>query len=152
MLVRLLGTVDAVGDSGDVSIPGVRRRSVLATLALRPGELVSVDRIVDAVWGDDPPATARNTVQVHVAFLRRALGVPGVITGRAPGYVLSLPPPATDVVAVEDLLARAAVAPGPAERLPLLRRLRPTGGPRRSPASGSRPTWLATHSSWTSFG
>lgn len=120
MLIRLLGNVDALGDEGEVPIRGERRRSVLAALALRPGELVSVDRIVDAVWGEDPPATARNTIQVHVGYLRRTLGAPEVIAGRAPGYVLSLPGPATDVAVVDDLLARATVAAGPAERLPLL--------------------------------
>lgn len=119
MLVRMLGNVDIEHQGREIVIPGERRSSVLATLALHPGELVSVDKIVDAVWGDAPPVTARNTIQSHIAFLRKVIGIPHAIVNRQPGYVLSLPAPATDLTVVEALIARADRATGSAERVPL---------------------------------
>ncbi len=104
-----------------LGVPGARRRSVLATLALRAGEVVSVERIVDAVWDEAPPATARNTVQAHVAALRKFMGVPDCLVSRAPGYVLSLPESGTDLTVVQGLLVKAEKTMTPAERLPLLR-------------------------------
>src|SRR3954454_21331766 len=106
MQFRVLGSVDILGDDGVVPVPGMRRRSVLATLALRAGEGVSIDKIVDAVWDEAPPATARNTVQAHVSALRKIAGAPEVITAKPPGYVLTAPPPATDLVAVHALIGR----------------------------------------------
>jgi DNA-binding SARP family transcriptional activator len=76
MQLRILGCVDIARGSQVLSVPGARRRSVLATLALRAGEVVSVERIVDAVWDERPPATARNTVQAHVTALRKFMGAP----------------------------------------------------------------------------
>lgn len=120
MLVRLLGRVDVTGAAGAPPIEGERRLSVLACLALQVGELVTVDRIVDAVWGDRPPATARNTIQSHVTYLRRATEAPDAFVNRSGGYVLMLEPPGTDVALVDGLLARAARTEVPAERLDLL--------------------------------
>ena len=51
---------------------------MLALLALRAGEVVSRDALVDALWGDDPPATAVKTLQGHVARVRRALEAAGM--------------------------------------------------------------------------
>jgi DNA-binding SARP family transcriptional activator len=121
MQLRVLGCVDIVRNDQVSSVPGARRRSVLATLALRPDEVVSFERIIDAVWAEAPPATARNTVQAHVAALRKLIGVPGCLVNRSPGYILSLPEPSTDLAAVRGLLARAKMVTNPIERLPLLR-------------------------------
>ena len=55
-------------------VSGLRRAAVLATLALHPGQVVSTDRLVDAVWGDRAPPTAATTLQNHVSYLRRLLG------------------------------------------------------------------------------
>lgn len=119
MLIRLLGPVGLLDHGTTISLPGERRLSLLACLALQHGEQVSVDRLVDAVWGEDPPATARNTIQSHVAYLRKALGG-AVLVHRPPGYVLTLEQPATDVAVVDTLLTRVREADTPAERLPLL--------------------------------
>ena len=70
--VGLLGPLEVAGPDGQVRIGGAKERSVLALLALRSGEVVSRDALVDALWGDDPPATAVKTLQGHVA--RRRLG------------------------------------------------------------------------------
>ncbi|WP_436501969.1 AfsR/SARP family transcriptional regulator [Actinokineospora sp. HUAS TT18] len=59
---------------------------MLAALALDPGRVVSTEALVDAIWADDPPDTARSLIQTYVWTLRRALGE--VIETRPPGYVL----------------------------------------------------------------
>ncbi|MGA4729815.1 BTAD domain-containing putative transcriptional regulator [Micromonospora taraxaci] len=102
--VRLLGPVEVVVADGPQAVNGLRRRAVLATLALHAGRVVSVDRLIDVVWGDDLPATAANTLQRHVSYLRGVLGEPGSIVARQPGYVLDTGPESTDVQAAERLL------------------------------------------------
>lgn len=124
MRVRLLGPVDAVDDHGvPLPVPGQRRRSVLAALALRPGEPVSPDKLIDTVW-DEPPGTARNTVQAHVAALRRALGGASSLTYRPPGYVLALEAPGTDAAEAQALAERARRSVEPEERIGLLTQAR----------------------------
>lgn len=122
MQLRVLGCMEVAQDGLAIPIQGARRRSVLATLALNPGEIISVEKIIDAVWGQTPPATARNTVQSHMSALRKLVGDPGSIVNRKPGYQILLPELGTDVLFVQKLLAQAGEATGPADRLPLLRR------------------------------
>jgi predicted ATPase/DNA-binding SARP family transcriptional activator len=74
------------GETG-LPVPSPMPRALLALLALRPGAPVSVDEIVDALWGDVPPESARNTVQVYVSSLRRTLGRGAIISGPG-GYRL----------------------------------------------------------------
>ncbi|GAA3228387.1 BTAD domain-containing putative transcriptional regulator [Actinocorallia longicatena] len=115
VVVRLLGTVDVTVGGVVRPTPGLRRKAVLARLALRPGEVVSVDQLIDAVWGDRFPATAQNTLQSNVSYLRRILAVPDVITARAPGYALTNA--ATDLLQAERLIEESRAETGPAERL-----------------------------------
>jgi DNA-binding SARP family transcriptional activator len=70
MQVRLLGPVDVVADGGPRPVPGLRRMAVLATLALRCGEVVSTGQLADVVWGEAAPTTAVNTLQSHAALFR----------------------------------------------------------------------------------
>jgi hypothetical protein len=84
MQVRLLGPVDVVVDGGPWPVPGLRRMAVLATLAPRCGEVVSTGHLADVVWGEAAPATAVNTLQSHVSFLRRILGSKAAIRARPP--------------------------------------------------------------------
>ncbi len=107
MRVRLLGPVEVVVADGPQLVNGVRRKAVLATLALQLGRVVSVDRLIDVVWGEAPPATATNTLQRHISYLRGVLGEPGSIVVRPPGYVLNTGPESTDVQAAERLLELA---------------------------------------------
>ncbi|MGH3016433.1 MAG: AfsR/SARP family transcriptional regulator, partial [Gaiellaceae bacterium] len=74
---------------------GPKPRALLASLALEAGRVVSVDRLVEALWPGDPPETAAHAVQVYVSQLRKALGP--VLTTRAPGYELELAPEHIDV-------------------------------------------------------
>ncbi len=102
--VRLLGPIDVVRSSVPHAFPGLRRKSVLAVLALHSGEMVSAGRLIDLVWGDDQPATAANTLQRHISYLRRVLPSRDMILSRPPGYRLDIPPVATDVTRATRLI------------------------------------------------
>ena len=111
---RVLGPLEVIRDDQVVAIGGAKRRGVLAMLVLEAGRVVSIDRLVDGVWGDEPPETAVTALHGHVSHLRRAIG-PALVT-KAPGYVLEVDPDAVDTHRFESLLerARAATAAGDA--------------------------------------
>ncbi len=105
MEFRLLGPLEVLDDAGDaVALGGRRPRAVLALLLLSPNRAVSVERLIDAVWGEDPPANARSTLQVHVHALRKALGADRIVT-RAPGYLARVEPGELDAERFEQLVA-----------------------------------------------
>src|SRR5689334_19303835 len=108
MQVRLLGPVDIVAGGEPRQVHGLRRKAVLAALALHGGEIVSIGQLIDIVWGGPVPATAASTLQRHVSYLRRALGSRDVIRARSPGYFLHLGGNDTDVRLAEKLLRRGA--------------------------------------------
>ncbi|MGH3506348.1 MAG: AfsR/SARP family transcriptional regulator, partial [Nocardioidaceae bacterium] len=72
--VHVLGPLRLVVDDVPRAVPGVRRRILLALLATARGQTVSVDTIVDALWGESPPRAARESLQSHVSRLRGQLG------------------------------------------------------------------------------
>ncbi|HKT02538.1 MAG TPA: BTAD domain-containing putative transcriptional regulator, partial [Rugosimonospora sp.] len=109
MQVRLLGPVDVVLDGVPRPVPGLRRRAILAMLALRRGEVVSTDRLIDTVWSDGAPSTL-NTIQANVSHLRGVLGTRTAILARAPGYVLAGAGEPTDVELAEQLIEQATGA------------------------------------------
>jgi predicted ATPase/DNA-binding SARP family transcriptional activator len=115
---RILGPLAVEDARRPVTIAGRKQRAVLALLLLRANTIVSRDQLVDALWGDEPPDTARNTVQVFVADLRRALRAVDLdpIVTRAPGYSISVEPGELDLDVFERLAAegRAALADGDA--------------------------------------
>jgi DNA-binding SARP family transcriptional activator/tetratricopeptide (TPR) repeat protein len=113
MHVRLLGPVDVVVDGGARPVHGVRRRAVLAALALHGGEVVSTSRLAGAVWGETAPPTAVNTLQSHVSYLRNVLGSKAAILARPPGYVLDLGGDHTDVQLAERLLRQGTQSADP---------------------------------------
>ncbi|GAA3297772.1 hypothetical protein GCM10020218_083950 [Dactylosporangium vinaceum] len=123
MHIRLLGPVGIAGGGELRTVAGERRTTVLAVLALAHGEVVSTDRLIDAVWGADPPATAQNTLQQHVSYLRRALGDAGTIAARPPGYVLTVAGGGdpTDAARADRLIRATADTDDPRERVRLLR-------------------------------
>src|SRR5213079_2586582 len=86
---RILGPLEVVAPDGPVPLGGAKQRALLAVLLLRANEVVSTDRLIDAIWGEEPPETAAKALQVHVSQLRKALG-PDVIRTQAPGYALEL--------------------------------------------------------------
>jgi DNA-binding SARP family transcriptional activator len=103
-LIRLLGPVDMRVNGVVRMVSGLRRKAVLAELALNAGEVVSTNRLIDVVWGDRAPLTATNTLQSHVSHLRRLLGVKDAIRWQAPGYLLELPGEATDLAIAQRLI------------------------------------------------
>ncbi len=115
MRVRLLGPVDIVVDGEVRLVRGLRRKAVLATLALHGGQVVSNDRLADAVWGRTAPLTSLNTLQSHVSYVRTLLGGQAAILARAPGYVLELGDDGTDVRLAERLLRQGTQAADPVQ-------------------------------------
>jgi predicted ATPase/DNA-binding SARP family transcriptional activator len=111
--VRLLGSIDVTAGGVARQVPGLRRKAVLAALALCADQIVGTDRLADIVWGGRAPATAQNTLQSHVSYLRRVLGSRAAILARAPGYVLDLGDDATDVAVAERLIRQAAQSADP---------------------------------------
>jgi DNA-binding SARP family transcriptional activator len=71
---RILGSLEALDGERVMVLGGGRQRGVLAILLIHRGKVVSVDRIVDLLWGERPPETAAKTVQVYVSRLRKELG------------------------------------------------------------------------------
>jgi predicted ATPase/DNA-binding SARP family transcriptional activator len=116
--ISLLGSLEVVDDSGTaVVVSGAKLRALLAILALRAGQVVSADRLVSDLWGDEPPAAAINSLQVLVSKLRRAMP-PGTVATRAPGYLLDVPADTVDVSRFARFVreGRAASAAGEFER------------------------------------
>ena len=69
---RILGSVEAVGDDGSLALGAPKQRALLALLLLNANTVVSRDRLVDALWGAEPPRSAVSSLQVYVHGLRRA--------------------------------------------------------------------------------
>ena len=105
---RILGPLEAEDGGRLVPLGGTRQRAVLAILLLRRGEVVSVDRLVDELWGERPPDTATKTVQVYVSRLRKELGQ-GVVLTRGGGYMLD-GEPELDAERFERLTAEGSEA------------------------------------------
>ncbi len=71
---RLLGPFEVTGGDGRIIDLGPRKqRAVLAVLALEPGRIVSLDRLIDELWADEPPSSATATLQSYVSNLRKVL-------------------------------------------------------------------------------
>jgi len=88
-----------------VTPAGPKQRALLALLLLHPDEVVSVDRLIDGLWGEEPPATAASALRVHVAQLRKVLSGNGAtrLATRSPGYVLEVDRDLVDVHRFERL-------------------------------------------------
>jgi DNA-binding SARP family transcriptional activator len=107
MEFRILGPLEVVEDGRAVPLGGSKQRSLLALLLLMPNRPVSVDRLVDALWSGDPPATAANALQYHVSQLRKALGDGAAIVTQEPGYLIQLDAEQLDLLRFEQLVAES---------------------------------------------
>lgn len=112
-VLRAFGGVGLVGPSGPIDLGGPKQRAVLALLLLEPGVVVPLGRIVDRVWGDEPPPRAEVSVRGYVSNLRKALASAGlagddVIQFRDRGYVLQVPPGAIDLHRFDRLIEDVA--------------------------------------------
>lgn len=119
--MRILGPVDVTVGGVPRVVRGLRRKAVLAVLALRSAEIVSVDRLTEVVWGDEAPRTAANTLQSHVSYLRGVLGHRTAIAARPPGYVLDIGADATDLWVAQRLIDEATGSRDPNVRAAHLR-------------------------------
>src|SRR5438874_13927 len=109
MEFRILGSIEVVGEDGPVPLGAPKQRSLLAFLLLNANTVVSRDRLVDALWGAEPPRSAVSSLQVYVHGLRRALGDER-IERHGTGYRLHLDPSALDLSRFERLVDRAVAA------------------------------------------
>jgi predicted ATPase/DNA-binding SARP family transcriptional activator len=104
---RILGPVEARSDGGRIDLGRPKQRALLAALLLRSGTAVPRDALVDALWGEEPPASAVQSLQVYVHGLRKALGTERIET-RGTSYRIVLQPGELDLERFQALVARAA--------------------------------------------
>ncbi|MFC7246634.1 BTAD domain-containing putative transcriptional regulator [Catellatospora aurea] len=108
--VRILGPIEAAGLDGPAALSGARQRVLLAVLAVHAGTVVHQSRLIDALWGWDPPRTAVKTLHSHIARVRQALdacGLPAALHTRHAGYVLDIPATEVDAHLFESRVAAA---------------------------------------------
>ena len=120
---RLLGPLEVLVEGRPLSLGGTRQRTLLVLLLLRANEAVSRDRLIDDLWGSEPPATVANALAALVARLRRLLP-PGLLHTAAGGYELRVEPDAIDLHRFERLVEeghRALAAGEPNRAAELLR-------------------------------
>ena len=114
---RILGPLDVEGAG---ALGGPRPRALLLTLLLAPNETVSPERLIDAVWPEDPPESARHALQVYLSTLRKAVGRERIVTEPA-GYRIAVAEDELDALAFRrlvgegDLEAALALWRGPIE-------------------------------------
>ena len=113
----ILGPLRATRDGRELDLGSAKQRAVLAVLLLHAGRPVGTAEVVDAVWGDQPPAHGPNVVQKYVAGLRKVLDPdrsprsPGAVVSRTgAGYLLRVEPGGLDAADFEDLVRRARQA------------------------------------------
>jgi DNA-binding SARP family transcriptional activator len=111
--IRLLGPLEVEGDHGALALGGQKQRALLGLLAMNAGRVVSTDKLLDQLWGEDPPRTAATSLQNMVSQLRKTLGRDRVDTC-APGYRLNVSPEETDLGRFDRLVRDAAELRGEA--------------------------------------
>ncbi len=103
MEYALLGPLEVRSDGRTIAVGRGKQRALLAVLALNAGRVVPAERLIDELWGDEPPATAATALQVYVSRLRKSLGE-GAIETREPGYLVE---GQVDVSSFETLVSKA---------------------------------------------
>src|SRR5919199_943261 len=119
MEFRVLGPLEVRELGRAVALGAAKQRALLGVLLLHPNESISVERLVDELWGDQPPARAHKLVQGYVSGLRKLLGPARVVT-RSPGYLARVEDGELDALEFDRLVTEARAAGGPplkAERL-----------------------------------
>jgi DNA-binding SARP family transcriptional activator len=115
---RILGPLEVWDGERSLQLGGSKRRAVLALLVVNANEVVSTDRIVDMLWGNDAPGNAISALHNHISRLRKELG-PELLASHDWGYVLRADPETIDLHRFERLAAEAEALPATerAERL-----------------------------------
>lgn len=112
MQFRILGPLQVLAEGRPIEAGAPKQRALLAFLLIHANQVVSADRILEEVWGGDPPPGDRKTLQVHISKLRKALAAGGD-SGAAPlrtegaGYLLEVAPDDLDATRFERLWRRA---------------------------------------------
>src|SRR5581483_2454671 len=109
MEFRLLGPLEVRADAGPLPLGGAKQRALLALLLVNANRVVARERLVDGLWGDEPPQTAVESVQVYVSRLRKLLP-DGMLQTQPPGYLLAVDPDAVDLLRFERLVVAARAA------------------------------------------
>jgi predicted ATPase/DNA-binding SARP family transcriptional activator len=104
--LRVLGPLEVHQDGQPCAISSPLQRRLLTALAIGAGTTLSIEQLIDQLWGEDPPPAARNSLQSHVARLRARIGTDTIRT-QPPGYALDLMYVAIDAVEFEHALSRA---------------------------------------------
>jgi len=110
VVFRILGSVEVCSSQGAVRIPPGRQQVILAALLLNANRVVGVDQLIDAVWDENPPNTARSQIQICVSALRQTLssvGLDQTIVTKAPGYLLRVTEQQLDLRVFRAEVARA---------------------------------------------
>jgi DNA-binding SARP family transcriptional activator/class 3 adenylate cyclase len=113
MEFRILGPLEVVVGGRPLGLGGAKQRALLAILILHANQVVSADRLIDLLWGEEAPQTAANTLQVYISQLRKAIeparrrrGPAEVLVRRPPGYVLQVGPDRIDAERFGQLVSR----------------------------------------------
>src|SRR3954452_23876008 len=107
---RILGPLEVVDAARRVPLAGTKQRALLALLVIRAPEVLTNDGLIEALWGEHPPASAAKSLQVHVSRLRTALepsadGPPRLVVTHDRGYALAIDPAQVDSWRFEGLVA-----------------------------------------------
>ena len=105
-MVRVLGPIDVLTPAGPVAVGGHHARALLGALAIGARHAVSIDHLIGVMWGDDPPASAHNTVQSYVSHLRHVLGAEAIVRVDH-SYELTADPQNIDALVFERLVGEA---------------------------------------------
>ena len=105
----ILGPLEVRNGEHTVRLGAAKQRALLGVLLLHANETVATLRLVDELWGEQPPATAEKLVQGYVHALRKQLG-PGILETQAPGYRLNVEPQSLDLLEFERLAEEARTA------------------------------------------
>jgi len=115
MQFGILGPLEVSDEGRRVEIGGHKQRALLVSLLLHANEVVSLDRLIDELWGETPPPTAAKTLQAQVSRLRRALNgdedpaahMLGPLETRGHGYLLKIEPGQVDADRFQGMLEEA---------------------------------------------
>ena len=86
---RILGPLEVTQDGRSLALGGAQQRALLAVLLIHRGEVLSTDRLIDELWGEQAPSSATKIVQGYISQLRKALGDDVILT-RGHGYLLAV--------------------------------------------------------------
>lgn len=107
---QVLGPLRVLIDDREMSLRSRHQQVLLAMLLVHKGHPLSADQLIDALWGEHPPASAATTLHTHLSRLRSRLGLPGVIARTGSGYSLQIPFERLDSARFERLISEGRQA------------------------------------------